>query len=111
MVQMANFGLTVNDPLPTIVTSVCRSAALLLLLVSIGSPLHGQIGGGEWQAFTSMQEINEVLVDDAGDIWAATDGGILHYLLATRVYRRFTRRCQSRRTRAGTCGSAATARD
>ena len=67
-----------------------RSLARLVIGVSLASPLCGQVGN-EWQVFTSMREINQVFVDRRGDIWAATDGGVLQYQRDTRQYHRFTR--------------------
>ena len=48
-----------------------------------------QSSPGDWSAFTSMREINDVLADDT-DIWAATGGGVLRYSLFWKRYERFT---------------------
>ena len=52
-------------------------------------PASAQSDSGEWAAFTSMREVNGVFVG-GGDVWAATDGGVLRYSLLTKSYERFT---------------------
>lgn len=61
-----------------------RLAPLLLLAV----PGRAQ---PQWEAYTSMRQINRVLVlQDA--VWAGTSGGVLRYDQQTQSYARFTRR-------------------
>jgi len=43
----------------------------------------------EWQAYTSMRNINQVLVHPSG-IWSATTGGVLRFDPVRRTYQRFT---------------------
>ncbi|MEW6751940.1 MAG: two-component regulator propeller domain-containing protein [Candidatus Latescibacterota bacterium] len=47
-------------------------------------------GQGQWDAFTSMRRINELLVHD-GTVWAMTSGGVLRLDLETGEYTRYTR--------------------
>ena len=47
--------------------------------------------GTDWQAYTSMREINQIHVDSESGIWAATLGGVLHYNQETQQYSRYTR--------------------
>ena len=59
-----------------------RLAPLLLLALPVRA---------EWEAYTSMREINRVLVHQDA-VWAATHGGVLRYDQRTQSYVRFTRR-------------------
>ena len=62
-------------------------ASLLLLAL----PARAQPSGGQWEAYTSMRQVNRVLVHrDA--VWAGTHGGVLRYDQQTQAYTRFTRR-------------------
>ncbi len=45
----------------------------------------------EWEAYTSMRQINRVLVHQDA-VWAGTSGGVLRYDQRTQSYARFTRR-------------------
>ncbi len=44
----------------------------------------------EWTGFTSMRQINQVLVLD-GQVWNATAGGVLHFDPGQRTFARYTR--------------------
>ncbi len=61
-----------------------------LIAVWLSSPVQAQDQGGEWSAFTSMREMNDVLVD-RHLVWTATTGGVLRYNQESRTYTRFTR--------------------
>lgn len=62
-------------------------ASLLLLAL----PARAQPSGSQWEAYTSMRQVNRVLVHrDA--VWAGTHGGVLRYDQQTQAYTRFTRR-------------------
>ena len=60
-----------------------------LLLLSL--PVHAQLSGTQWEAHTSMRQINRVLVHQ-DEVWAGTHGGVLRYDQQTQTYTRFTRR-------------------
>lgn len=64
----------------------------LILLVCLGTVIHvdAQPIDSEWAAFTSMNQITDLIVEGL-DVWAATLGGVLHYNRALRRYRRYTR--------------------
>ena len=64
-----------------------RLAPLLLLAL----PVHAQLSGTQWEAYTSMRQINRVLVHQ-DEVWAGTSGGVLRYDQQTQSYTRFTRR-------------------
>ena len=64
-----------------------RLAPLLLLVL----PVRAQLSGDQWKAYTSMREINRVLVHQDA-VWAGTSGGVLRYDQQTQAYTRFTRR-------------------
>ena len=64
-----------------------RLAPLLLLAL----PVHAQLSGTQWEAYTSMRQINRVLVHQDA-VWAGTSGGVLRYDQQTQAYTRFTRR-------------------
>ena len=64
-----------------------RLAPLLLLVL----PVRAQLSGDQWKAYTSMRQINRVLVHQ-GAVWAGTSGGVLRYDQQTQAYARFTRR-------------------
>ena len=61
-------------------------AGLLLLVPAPASPQ----GGGNWFALTRMRPVND-LVAQPGVVWAATDGGVLHFDRTTARYSRYTR--------------------
>ena len=65
-------------------------ALFCLIAVLLSSPVRAQDRGGEWTAFTSMRDMNDVLVD-RHFVWAATTGGVLRYNQESRAYIRFTR--------------------
>ena len=62
-------------------------ASLLLLAL----PVRAQLAGTQWEAYTSMRQINRVLVHQDA-VWAGTHGGVLRYDQQTQAYTRFTRR-------------------
>lgn len=62
-------------------------ASLLLL----AQPVRAQLAGTQWEAYTSMRQINRVLVHQDA-VWAGTHGGVLRYDQQTQAYTRFTRR-------------------
>ena len=64
-----------------------RLAPLLLLAL----PVRAQLSGTQWEAYTSMRQINRVLVHQ-DEVWAGTSGGVLRYDQQTQSYTRFTRR-------------------
>ena len=64
-----------------------RLAPLLLLVL----PVRAQLSGERWEAYTSMRQINRVLVHQDA-VWAGTSGGVLRYDQQTQSYTRFTRR-------------------
>ena len=64
-----------------------RLASLLLLALSA----RAQLSGTQWEAYTSMRQINRVLVHQDA-VWAGTHGGVLRYDQQTQAYTRFTRR-------------------
>ena len=64
-----------------------RLAPLLLLVL----PVRAQLSDDRWEAYTSMRQINRVLVHQ-GAVWAGTSGGVLRYDQQTQSYTRFTRR-------------------
>ena len=64
-----------------------RLAPLLLLAL----PARAQLSGTQWEAYTSMRQINRVLVHQ-NEVWAGTSGGVLRYDQQTQSYTRFTRR-------------------
>ena len=66
---------------------VLRLAPLLLLAL----PVRAQLSGTQWEAYTSMRQINRVLVLQ-DEVWAGTRGGVLRYDQNTQAYTRFTRR-------------------
>lgn len=53
-------------------------------------PARAQPVDSEWEAYTSMRDIRDLLVDGF-DVWAATSGGVLHYDRTLRRYERYTR--------------------
>lgn len=57
---------------------VLKIAFGICLLFMLMSPVHAQ-EIGSWQATTSLLSINEMVVDNDGQIWAITDGGLLHW--------------------------------
>lgn len=61
----------------------------LLLLLAL--PVRAQLAGTQWEAYTSMRQINRVLVHQDA-VWAGTHGGVLRYDQQTQAYTRFTRR-------------------
>ena len=65
---------------------LCLAPLLLLAL-----PVRAQLSGTQWEAYTSMRQINRVLVRQ-DEVWAGTRGGVLRYDQQTQAYTRFTRR-------------------
>ena len=63
-----------------------RLAPLLLLALPVRAQLSTQ-----WEAHTSMRDINRVLVHQDA-VWAGTSGGVLRYDQQSQSYTRFTRR-------------------
>ncbi len=63
----------------------------LFLLLLLALPVRAQLSGTQWEAYTSMRQINRVLVHQDA-VWAGTSGGILRYDQQTQAYTRFTRR-------------------
>ncbi len=65
--------------------------AVLIATLFLPTPrADAQSGDTEWAAFTSMRQINDLLV--VGDrVWVATQGGVLRFDRTTREYTRFTR--------------------
>ena len=64
--------------------------AAALIAALLATPADAQSGDSEWAAFTSMRQINDLLV--VGDsVWVATQGGVLRFDRTTREYTRFTR--------------------
>ena len=61
------------------------------LACALAAPGSAQDGEGDWAAFTSMLEVNQLHVDANGNVWSATNGGALHFDVLTQEYRRFTR--------------------
>ncbi len=61
-----------------------------LLLLSFPIMLAAQDPTPEWQAYTSMRNIQQVLVHSSG-IWNATRGGVLRFDPSRRTYQRYTR--------------------
>ncbi len=66
------------------------SAAVLAGLLLLPGPADSQAPCGNWSALTRMRPVN-ALVADSGGVWAATDGGVLHFDRETGRYARFTR--------------------
>jgi ligand-binding sensor domain-containing protein len=66
-----------------------RIRRLLVLLSAAVIPL-GAGAQQEWTGFTSMRQINRVLVF-GGQVWNATAGGVLRFDPAQRTYERYTR--------------------
>ena len=63
---------------------------LLLCLVLLGASAGAQPCDQPWCAYTSMKQIEGVLLDSSS-LWAATTGGVLRYDRGERRYDRFTR--------------------
>ena len=66
------------------------SPSLLAVLLLLAGPADPQTGCGNWSALTRMRPVND-LVARPGGVWAATDGGVLHFDRTTGRYARFTR--------------------
>ena len=66
------------------------SVALFCLFLALLSTSVCARAQGEWTAFTSMRDMNDVMVD-RNFVWAATSGGVLRYDQESRTYSRFTR--------------------
>ena len=66
-------------------------ATALALAGALAAPGSAQDPRGDWDAFTSMLEVNQLHVDASGDVWSATNGGALHLDVETQEYSRFTR--------------------
>ena len=65
---------------------LCLAPLLLLVL-----PVRAQPSDDRFEAYTSMRQINRVLVHQDA-VWAGTSGGVLRYDQQTQSYARFTRR-------------------
>ena len=65
---------------------LCLAPLLLLVL-----PVRAQLSDDRFEAYTSMRQINRVLVHQDA-VWAGTSGGVLRYDQQTQSYARFTRR-------------------
>ena len=63
---------------------------LLLCLALLGASAGAQPCDREWCAYTSMKQIEGVLLDSSS-LWAATTGGVLRYDRSERRYDRLTR--------------------
>ena len=62
---------------------------LITIAASLWIPLHVQGQCEDWKAYTSMREINNLLVQ--GDaVWAATSGGVLRFDQSSQSYARYT---------------------
>ena len=66
------------------------SPALLAGLLLVPGPADAQAGCGNWSAQTRMRPVN-ALGAASGGVWAATDGGVLHFERKTGRYDRLTR--------------------
>ena len=64
-------------------------SVLAVLFLLAPAPAEPQ-GGGNWFALTRMRPVN-ALVAQPGGVWAATDGGVLHFDRPTSLYSRYTR--------------------
>ncbi len=64
-------------------------AAAIALATTLVVEGRSQTIEGEWTAFTSMLDVNDILVTGEG-VWAATQGGALFYHTRNRQYSRFT---------------------
>ncbi|MBI2504609.1 MAG: hypothetical protein HYW07_15425 [Candidatus Latescibacteria bacterium] len=62
----------------------------LIALLWAAIPFHAGAQTAEWTGYTSMREINQVLVFQ-GQVWNATSGGVLRFDPAQRSYVRYTR--------------------
>ncbi len=66
-------------------------AIAVALSGALAAPGSAQNREGDWVAFTSMRQVNQLHLDTSGDVWSATRGGALHFDVDTQEYRRFTR--------------------
>ena len=66
------------------------SPAVLAGLLLLPGPADAQGGCGNWSAQTRMRPVN-ALAAESGGVWAATDGGVLHFERETGRYARLTR--------------------
>lgn len=64
-------------------------AAAIALTTTLTVESRSQTIEGEWTAFTSMLDVNDILVTSEG-VWAATQGGALFYHFQNQQYSRFT---------------------
>ena len=64
-------------------------AAAIVLITTVKVVSEAQTIEGEWTAFTSMIDVNDILVTPQG-VWAATQGGALNFDFDTDQYSRFT---------------------
>ncbi|MEE3257712.1 MAG: two-component regulator propeller domain-containing protein [Candidatus Latescibacterota bacterium] len=62
----------------------------IVALMFLALPTQAQLKGAEWQAYTSMRNINKLLVHQDA-VWAITSGGVLRYDQQQQSYNRFTR--------------------
>ena len=67
--------------------SACFALVLVLALRS-STPTHAQTSEA-WRIFTHTDEVNAVTVV-GGEVWAATEGGVVRWDTATRAYQVFT---------------------
>ena len=63
---------------------------LLVLLAATGLQAQEVEQADEWTAFTSMNQLNSLLLHQGG-VWLATSGGVLHFDETDRIYTRYTR--------------------
>lgn len=70
-------------------TKLASLAMAMALVSGLSVESRSQTIEGEWTAFTSMLDVNDILVLDQG-VWSATQGGALFYDFDTREYTRFT---------------------
>ncbi len=66
------------------------SVCLLIIIAALAwIPVHLQGQCSEWRAYTSMREINNLVVH-GNAVWSATSGGVLSFDQTTRTYTRYT---------------------
>ena len=64
--------------------------ALICLLAALTIPRWAGAQAEEWTGYTSMRQINQVLVHQ-NEVWSATSGGVLRFDPKLRAYTRYTR--------------------
>lgn len=62
------------------------AAALVVAAFALPAPAQAE----EWAGYTSMREVNQVLVHQ-GEVWSATSGGVLRFDQPSGAYTRYTR--------------------